>query len=298
MLTPFDEKGRINEPVLRDIVDFCIEAGVDGLFPVSSSGEFVHLNLEENCRLMEIVVDQAGGRVPITPGVSASCAANSIHLAKHAQALGCPAVVVCPPYYYSVSQAVIEGHFAAITRAVDIPLIVYNIPSFAVPISYELVGRVAKQLPVVGMKDSSGSMVDFVQFMDHAKQAGADISFMCGREEIFLPALSVGARGCMAVSAGVVPEILVQIYQLCLAGEYDKARELQFALLRFVQIANQLPFPSGFKLALQLRGFPMGSPRQPLPVCSQPQVERAKRELQQAMRELLESRGIPIVINS
>ncbi len=81
MLTPFDAEGRINESVLRDMVDFCIEAGISGLFPVSSSGEFVHLSLEENCRLMDIVVDQARGRLPVTPGVSTSCADNSIHLA-------------------------------------------------------------------------------------------------------------------------------------------------------------------------------------------------------------------------
>lgn len=297
MLTPFDAEGRINESVLRDMVDFCIEAGISGLFPVSSSGEFVHLSLEENCRLMDIVVDQARGRLPVTPGVSTSCADNSIHLAKHAQALGCPAVVVCPPYYYPVSQEVIESHFAAIAKAVDIPLIIYNIPAFTTPISYELAARLSNDLPVVGMKDSSGSMADFVQFMEQVRQTGADISFMCGREEILLPALAIGGQGCMVVSAGIVPEILMEIYQLCEAGEYHRAREVQFALLRFLQTANRLPFPSGFKLALELRGFPMGAFKQPLPTSSQQEVEEIKAELKHAMEEMLEPRGLQLVVN-
>ena len=104
MLTPFDEDGAINEGELRRIVDFQIEGGVHGLFPISSAGEFIHMSREEKVRMMEILVDQNKGRVKITPGVGSSLPAESIFLAKKAKELGCDGVVVAPPYFYPLSQ--------------------------------------------------------------------------------------------------------------------------------------------------------------------------------------------------
>ena len=209
MLTPFDEDGAINEGELRRIVDFQIEGGVHGLFPISSVGEFIHMSRQEKVRMMEIMVDQSRGRVKITPGVGSSLPTESIFLAQKAKELGCDGVVVAPPYFYQLSQENIETYFETIADAVDIPNILYNIPLFTQPISYDVVKRLARHENVVGMKDSSGSMVDFIHFIDKIKIAGEDINVLTGREETLFPCLMVGGKGGMTATAGILPEIMV-----------------------------------------------------------------------------------------
>jgi len=149
MLTPFHDDGSINEAELRRIVDFQIEAGVDGLFPVSSVGEFIHMQREEKIRLIEVVVEQNNGRVRITPGIGSSLPSESIYLAKKAKELGCDGVVVSPPYFYQLSQENIEKYFQSIADAVDIPNIIYNIPLFTQPLSYDVVKRLARHPNIV-----------------------------------------------------------------------------------------------------------------------------------------------------
>lgn len=260
MLTPFAADGGVNESELRRMTEFMIGKGLHGLFPISSVGEFVHLSAEQICRCMDIVVDQAAGRVPVTPGISATCAANAIHLAKHAQNLGCQAVVVCPPYYYPISQASLAAHIAAIAAAVDIPLILYNIPMFATPFSYDLVAQLAKSGRIAGMKDSSGSMVDLMHFMDVAP----DINFLVGREETLAAALAVGAKGCMTATSGIVPEVMVGIWQAFHAGDQARMIRLQRAILPLLRACFAVPFPAGFKKAMSVRGFDLGPLQRPL----------------------------------
>lgn len=263
MMTPF-ENGSINEAMVRQMVDFAIDKGVHGLFPISSVGEFVHLDLEEKAFLMQITHDQARGRVPVTPGIASTRPKECILLARKAQEIGCEAVVVAPPYYYPISQENMERHFEMISDAVDIPIILYNIPLFATPISYDVVKRLSRRKNVVAMKDSSGSMVDLLHFMDKIRLIGEDLSMLVGREEILFPALMVGAKGCMTATAGILPEVMVGIYNSWREGNYEKARELQFSILLLARSLFSAPFPLGFKIALEVRGFKMGPPQQPL----------------------------------
>jgi len=263
MMTPFED-GRINEAVVRQMVDFVIERGVHGIFPISSVGEFIHLDFEEKVFLMQIVHDQARGRVAVTPGVASTRPEDSIRLAKKAQEIGCEAVVIAPPYYYPISQDNMERHFEMVSDAIDLPLILYNIPLFAPPISYDVVKRLSRRKNIVAMKDSSGSMVDLLHYMDKIRLIGEDLSFLIGREDILFPALMVGAKGCMTATAGILPEIMVGIYNAWREGDYEKARELQFSILLLIRAMFSIPFPLGFKTALEVRGFKMGPPQQPI----------------------------------
>jgi 4-hydroxy-tetrahydrodipicolinate synthase len=264
MLTPFSEDGSINEDETRRIVDFLCDAGVDGLFPVSSVGEYIHLSREERIRLTQIVVDQNGGRVKVTPGVGSTNPTEAICLAEKAKEMGCDGVVVAPPYFYPLSQEMIEKYYETILDGVDIPVILYNIPLFTQPVSYDVVKRLSRHKNLVGVKDSSGSMVDFLHFLDKIRLGGGDTNLLTGREETFLACLMMGGKGCMTASSGILPEILVEIYKKWQEGDIDKARELQFSLLLLVRTMFSLPFPVGFKVALEARGFKMGPPRQPL----------------------------------
>jgi N-acetylneuraminate lyase/4-hydroxy-tetrahydrodipicolinate synthase len=288
MLTPFEEDGSINESILRQIIEFQIEAGVDGLFPISSVGEFIHMTREEKIRMMEIVVDQAKGRVRVTPGVGSSYPDESILLANKAKALGCDGVVVAPPYFYVQSQENIERYFETIADAVDMPIMLYNIPLFTQPLSYDVVKRLARRDNVVGMKDSSGSMVDFMHFMDKIKIAGEDISVMTGREETLFPCLMVGGKGCVTATSGILPEIMTGIYSAWQEQRYDQARELQHSVLLIIRAMFSMPFPLGFKYALELRGFKMGPPKQPLSDAERFKYNTMKVRIEKIMAPILE----------
>ncbi|MGD8293620.1 MAG: dihydrodipicolinate synthase family protein [Desulfobacterales bacterium] len=288
MLTPFKDDGSINEAELRRIVDFQITGGVDGLFPISSVGEFIHMSREEKFRMMEIIADQNNGRVKITPGVGSSNPAESICLAQKAKDLGCDGVVVAPPYFYPMSQENIEKYFETIADGVDIPNIVYNIPLFTQPLSYDVVKRLSRHKNIVGMKDSSGSMVDFMHFMDKIKIAGEDINILTGREETLFACLMVGGKGCMTATSGILPEIMVDIYEAWKKNEFEKARQLQTTILLILRTMFALPFPLGFKLGMEMRGFKMGPPKQPLSDAERFQYRNLKIRIEKIMGGVLE----------
>ncbi|MGD9180146.1 MAG: dihydrodipicolinate synthase family protein [Desulfobacterales bacterium] len=294
MLTPFTDDGAINEEELRRIVEFQITSGVHGLFPISSVGEFIHMSQEEKIRMMEIIVDQNRGRVRVTPGVGSSHPAESIYLAKKAKAIGCDAVVVAPPYYFQLSQENIEKYFETIADAVDLPVILYNIPLFTQPLSYDVVKRLSRRDNVVGMKDSSGSMVDFLHFIDKIRIIGEDINILTGREETLLPCLVVGGKGCVTATSGILPEIMTAIYDAWKADEYEKAKELQFSILLAVRAMFSLPFPLGFKVAMETRGFAMGPPKQPLSDAERFKFTTMSARIEKIMNPILE--GLPKIL--
>jgi len=287
MLTPFKEDGNINEPVLRKMVDFMIAKGLHGIFPVSTSGEFTHMSFDQAVEVMEIVIDQNAGRVKITPGVSSTCAENSIKLAQKAKELGCDGVVICPPYFYTISDEDIEKHIETVADAVDIPVILYSIPLFAPPISRDVATRLCKKPNIVGMKDSSGSMVEALHYMDMANAEGADINFLVGREDMLAPALMMGAKGCMSACAHILPEIIVGIWDAYHANDWEKAKRLQFAILPLIRVMFSVPFPAGFKFALEVRGFEMGPLKQPFGTSSTKQLSAAKDDIRSQISSLL-----------
>lgn len=289
MLTPFNSKGEIDELSLRRITEFAIQQGVDGLFPNSTVGEFVQMTFEEKVRVMEIVVDQVKGRVPVTPGAAETYASGSIKLAEEAKRLGCEGVVITSPWYLPASQEMIERHFEAVAEAVDIPIILYNIPVFTAPITYDVVKRLSRLKNVVGMKDSSGSMSDNVHYMDKVRLAGTQdkFNFLVGREETFFPALMIGAKGSMTACAGIIPEVIVGIYRAYKEGDYSKAYELQYSFLQVLRAMNAAPFPIAFKEAMEVRGFSMGAHRAVLSDAEIYNLRLVRSRLEKLLKQLL-----------
>lgn len=296
MLTAFDEDGSVNEEVQADIVDFCIESGCKGLFAVSSAGEFVHMDFDEACNLMNTVIKAAKGRVPVLAGVTASHIEKSIEFAKYAREIGCEGIVCSPPYYYTVTQEIIEKHYEMLAEAVpDMSIIMYNIPLFSTPLSYDLVKRVSTIPNVVAMKDSSGSLVDFIHFMDKARLAGSDINMMSGREEMIFSTTMLGGKGAMVGTASIFPEIIVRIYNSTLAGDYDTARSLQMSICLAVRAMFSIQFPLGFKAAMEVRGFNMGPSKAALTEADKARREATKKRLHTILSELCEYADIPLI---
>ncbi|MEN8127864.1 MAG: dihydrodipicolinate synthase family protein [Planctomycetota bacterium] len=288
LLTPFDDDHKVNEPELRKLVEFCIERGLNGIFPVSSVGEGIHMDFDDKCRCMKIVVEQANGRVPVTPGVVASAPGECVRLAKYAGSIGCAGAVVTPPYFYKPAGAMVERFFETIIEDSGIPIILYNIPLFTSPLDYDMVKRLVRYPNVVGMKDSSGSMVDFMHFLDKIAIAGEDISMLTGREETLLSCLLMGAKGCMTATAGIFPEIMVGIYEAWKKGDLDKALELQKLILVVIRTMFAAPFPIGFKLALELRGIKMGPPLIPPSAADIYQINTVKSRLRMLIEPMIE----------
>lgn len=291
MATPFAASGEVNEAEMRRYVNWLIKQGVHGLFPLGSMGEFIHLETEEKIHVMKIVADAAGGRIPVLPGTSESSTDKCIKLTRAARDIGCQGAVISPPYYYPGSQGIIESHFKAVAKALpDFPIVLYNIPLFSTPITYDLFERVSRLDNIVALKDSSGSMVDLLHFMDKMRISGKDLSILVGREEMFLAALSMGSNGTMTASSGIIPEIMVEIYDLFQAGNFSKALRVQFSMLNLVRAMFSVPFPLGFKAALAFRGFNLGGPKQRLSDAEEHKFTEGRGRIYRILQELLGDR--------
>lgn len=288
MLTPFQSDGGINEPVIRRMVDFMIANGVQGIFAASSVGEFVHMSVDEVYKMVEVVLDQARGRVPVLAGVGSTCTETSIKMARQAEKMGCDGVVACPPYYYPACGDNLSVHFEAIASAVNIPIVLYNIPLFSSPIPQSVGVSLSKITNIVAIKDSSGSMVDLMHYIEQVRHLHTDFNILTGREDMLAPALQVGAAGSMTASACIVPEVMAGIWHAYQDNNWDKMLRLQNALLPLLRLMFEVPFPIGFKTALELRGFEMGPLKQ---VVSTPEVSKVmtvKAKLKTALQELLD----------
>lgn len=243
MLTPFDSQGRVNESQVRKLVSFLISKGVDGIFPVSSCGEYVHMDMAERKFLIDIVVDEARHRVDVIPGTGATCYHQSIELASYAKDKGCSAIVLHGPYFFKNTAEVVEGHIRKVAQSVDIPIFVYNIPFFANEITPQIVERLAYLPNIAGIKDSSGNMVNVMNLLEMTKKVKPDFKVLVGAEEIMLPALLMGARGCMTAIAGILPEFMVGIWNAYQAGNINLAYNLQFAILPLIREMKPFNFP-------------------------------------------------------
>jgi dihydrodipicolinate synthase/N-acetylneuraminate lyase len=287
MPTPFTANGDVDEAMLRRFVDYMIDGGLHGLFPVSTTGEGAFMDYETKCQVMRIVVEQAAGRVPVTPGIVAGDPRQCVKLAGYAKSIGCQAVVATPPFFFKPEPDVVELFLEYIADHIDMPLILYNIPWFAQPLTYGNVERLTRKANVVGMKDSSGSMVDFVHFMAMAKASGRDVALLTGREDTFFACLCMGAEGCMTATASVVPEAMVAIYDAFKVGDRERARSLQFVVNDLIRVMAALPFPEGYRLGLEVRGLPMGPTVLPLSAREREARAAAKTVLEKMIPDVL-----------
>ncbi|MEM6470712.1 MAG: dihydrodipicolinate synthase family protein, partial [Planctomycetota bacterium] len=187
-ITPVSADGTINESKLRGYVDWLIEKGVDGLYPNGSTGEFIRFTPEERRRIVEIVVDQTNGRVPILAGAAEANARETIDACEAYGALGVRAVAIVAPFYYRVSDQGVYAYFREIADAVSVDVTLYNIPQFASPISVENVERLASECPrVIGIKDSSGDLPNMMRMISQVRPIRDDFTFLTGWDAALVP---------------------------------------------------------------------------------------------------------------
>jgi dihydrodipicolinate synthase/N-acetylneuraminate lyase len=263
-LVPFLDDGRINEDELRRVVNWLIAKGVSGLYPNGSTGEFIRLSFEERKRVIQIVAEETRGRVPILAGAAESNLTMILDACRCYADLGCTAVSVTGPYYYKVSQESIEHFFRELAKSSPIDIVLYNIPQFSNEISVPVLTRLALDCPrIVGVKDSSRDFPRFLNSLNAIKPQRPDFSCLIGCEEILFPTLFMGGDGGTIATSGVVPEVVMKLYNEFLSGNLDEAKRIQFKLLDLINaMLYGTNFPEGFRAGMSLRGFNLGTTRQ------------------------------------
>ena len=287
-LVPLDHRGEIHEAELRRYVDWLIDRGVHGLYPNGSTGEFTRFTAEERRRIVEIVCDQARGRVPVLAGAAEANVRETLAACEAYHACGARAVAIVSPFYYKLSPESVYAYFREIATNSPIDVTLYNIPMFASPIDVPTIRRLAEFPRIVGIKDSSGDMAFMLRMMSAVQPVRPDFVFLTGWEAALVPMLLMGCQGGTNATSGVVPEITRKLYDLVQERRIDEARTLQFRLLElFDAMLFSADFPEGFRAAVELRGFDLGRGRQPL--SESQQIDRAA--LQRVLQCILHDFG-------
>ena len=288
LLTPYTVEGKINEATLRDEVEFLASSNITGIFPCGSSGEFIHLSTEENCRIMDIVADQLKGRKIILPGTCSSNVDTTVQLIKKAEEVGCPAVVICPPYYITLSQEEILEYYRILARRVKTAkIILYNIPMFTNEISMTIFRELLKEKSIIAIKDSSANMKRISHYIDIVRNERQDFAVMTGTDDILFPALVSGCVGSMTAFSGILPEITTGIYEAFYNQEYSTALQLQQSIMKLLRCADSLAFPAGYKMIMEKRGLSMGPSKQVIPQMGTDQYKEMEREMEMELFKIL-----------
>jgi dihydrodipicolinate synthase/N-acetylneuraminate lyase len=287
-ITPVDAQGRVDEERLRGYVDWLIDRGVDGLYPNGSTGEFVRFTREERRRIVQIVVEQTAGRVPILAGAAEANVKETIDACDAYGAMGVRAVAIVAPFYYRLSSEGVYAYFREIADNVSVDVTLYNIPLFASPIDVPTVLRLASECPrVVGIKDSSGDVPNMMRMIAAIRPIRDDFSFLTGWDAALVPMLLVGADGGTNATSGVVPELTRAIHRTFVAGNLAEAMRLQYQLLPLFDAMISLgEFPEGFRAGARSRGWNLGPGRVPQSPKQQEAIARTQREIDALVAEV------------
>ncbi|MGH6985785.1 MAG: 4-hydroxy-tetrahydrodipicolinate synthase [Caulobacteraceae bacterium] len=278
LVTPF-RSGALDEAALERLVARQIAAGVHGLVPVGTTGETATLSHEEHRKVVEICVSAAAGAVPVIAGAGSNSTAEAIDLVRHARDVGADAALVVTPYYNRPSQEGLFRHYAAIAEAVDLPVLVYNVPSrTSIDISNETLARLARLSNIVGVKDATG---DMSRPSLQAKACGKDWILLSGDDSSALGYMAHGGVGCISVTANIAPGAFARFAEACLAGDFAAARVMERRLIRLHKALFMDASPAPTKFALARLGLCTEEVRLPLSPCA----EAARAEIAAAMGE-------------
>lgn len=253
IVTPFLENGEVDIEALKELVEFQIKNGINGIVPCGSTGEAATMDYEEIRLVIQTVVNQTRKRVPIIAGAGSNDTQKAIKLSQIAKAAGANALLHVTPYYNKPTPKGLVAHFKAIAEAVDLPIILYNVPGrTGSNVSAETTLRVAKEVPqVVGVKEASGNII---QMMDIIKGAHTEFCVLSGDDSFTFPLMALGGDGIISVAANEAPKALSDLTGAALEGNWKKARRLHFQWLDLMNINFIETNPQPVKTALALMG--------------------------------------------
>lgn len=276
MVTPFRD-GRVDEVKIGELVEFHVKNGTDAIIPCGTTGESPTLSHEEHKRVVEATIQAAAGRVPVIAGTGSNSTAEAIDFTQHAQKAGANGVLMVCPYYNKPTQQGLIAHYKAVAAAVDIPIILYNIPGrTGVNMLPETVATLAEVPNIVAMKEASGSLEQMTELIN---LCGDRLTVVSGDDTLTLPLMAVGGKGVISVIANIIPKETAEMTRAALNGDWKRARELHLRIFPLCKAMFYETNPGPVKTAMQLLGRLNGELRLPLVPMSQANREKLAKAL-------------------
>ncbi len=276
LITPFRD-GKVDEAAFRRLVDWQIAEGTHGLVPVGTTGESPTLSHDEHMRVVALCIEAAKGRVPVIAGAGSNSTAEAVMLTRHAKEAGADAALIVAPYYNKPTQEGLYLHYKTIAEAVDLPIIVYNIPGRSVvDISVETMARLAKLPNIVGVKDATANLARASQ---QRGAIGNEFILLSGEDGTSLGFMAHGGHGCISVTSNVAPKLCSRFQEACLKGDFAAALAIQDQLMPLHDALFVESSPGPVKYAASLLGLCVPDTRLPLA----PITEATKAKVKAAM---------------
>lgn len=284
-VTPLKADFSPDLPTFERLVEFHVRTGATAISWPHHKGESLNLTIAERKRFAEVAVKVTAGRIPVSIHVSALATEDSLELARHAQKIGADAILAITPYFWNPSPEALYDYFVRIGTSIDLPLIAYNSPSYLSGVEFtgELTRRLIERLPnFIGMKEASFNSEKFLEISRVALALRPTFAMIAG-VEFLLPSVPLGGAGSYSSAGAICPNLCVQLYDACVAGDWPRARALQYKLERLWELFRD-QYPSSLKGGMVMMGRPVGPTRPPLPT--------ATPERQAYIRTQLEELGI------
>jgi 4-hydroxy-tetrahydrodipicolinate synthase len=260
LVSPIDAQGRILTDVLGRLVSDLVQAGVHGLTPLGSTGEFAYLSREQRAAVVQATIEAAGKRVPVIAGVASTSTADAVEQAKHYQSLGADGILAILEAYFPLKDAQIESYFRAIADAVDIPVVLYTNPQFQrSDLTLDVIARLSTHPLIRYIKDASTNTGRLLSIMNRCPA----MKVFSASAHIPAAVMLIGGIGWMAGPACIMPRQSVKLYELCRAGKWPEAMTLQRELWRINEAFARFNLAACIKTGLQIQGYAVGDPVPP-----------------------------------
>jgi 4-hydroxy-tetrahydrodipicolinate synthase len=265
LITPFKKNGEIDFQGFRSNIDYVIEGGVSGIVPCGCTGEAATLNFDEQKRLLETAVDEANGRVPVIGGSGSNNTLEAVQLTKYAKDAGASAAMLITPYYNKPGDAGQKLHYRTIAEKVDIPIILYNVPSrTGINMKPSVVGELAKIDNIVGIKEASGNPGQTAEILEITRTYKKPFTVLSGDDNLTIPIMSYGGKGVVSVAANVIPKEMSAMVKYYLEGDQKKALDVYYRIAPIMRGLFIETNPIPVKAAANLMGLAAGPLRMPL----------------------------------
>lgn len=260
LVSPIDAEGNIKTGVLAKLCDDLIAAGVHGLTPLGSTGEFAYLTRQQRETVVRTTIEATAKRVPVIAGVASTATADAVDQARRCQALGADGILAICEAYFLLKDAQVESYFRAIANVVDIPVVIYTNPNFQrSDLTLDVIARLAEHPRIVAIKDASTNTGRLLSIMNRAP----NIDVFSASAHIPAAVMMIGGLGWMAGPACVVPKQSVRLYELCKTKKWDEAMALQRELWRINEAFARFNLAACIKAGLQIQGYDVGDPIPP-----------------------------------
>lgn len=280
LVTPFDEYGAINYDAFKKQIEFQIANGVDAVCVCGTTGESSTMSIREHIAAVEFVVKEVAGRVKVIAGAGSNDTSAAVYLSQHAEESGADALLSVTPYYNKASQRGLVKHYEYIADRVNLPIILYNVPSrTGISFTAETYEILARNPKINGVKEASGNF----SLLAHTRHlCGDDFYIWSGNDDQVVPMMSLGAKGVISVASNIMPKLMVEMSHLCLEGKFEAAAKLQIEYMNFIDALFLEVNPIPIKTAMNLAGMQAGPLRLPLCEMSEGNLAALRSSMEQA----------------